>query len=1034
MKNFLNTLYQPSVELAAYLVLWSKTEMRSFLLSELDKAVTYAEEAGRNSNIYFAPGLQAKRPAGRARGEARTVLAIPALWLDLDVAGGAHAKVDLPSREQALALLDEAPWQPSIVLETGGGFHCYWQLVEPCVMYSPEDNAAVGALMENFQRYFIEHGRMKGFHVDKTSSLNQLLRLPGTLSHKYSPPFHVAVIRDDVSCRYTLDQFSDLITSSNTTAVEVSPSPASYAYSSSASPENTGAVDLELIEKDCSFMAHCRENSAFLSEPEWFAQATIISRCENGESLFHERSSSHPHYNQQEAQGKLENARKYGPRTCESIALDLGFLGCENCEFKSHVRSPIRLGDMSPVAMAKIVTARMLVEAKNDPGAPFTEESLESLTLLSSECQPLYMRTRDALKQLGIPIKKLEDALKAQAKSSNAGPGYGVTANCMMMEKMTNAGTVSVPLSNFSVEIIEEVTCDDGAEKTKQFTLNGVHASGKPLPQIKVNVQEFISLNWVLEKYGSVAVILAGCRDHFRTAVQLLSTNVTARDQFLHTGWRLINGEWAYLNGKGAIGKDGLMPNVEVDLGEGGLKDFQLELPEPDEIPMAIAAALQILDLAPLEISAPLFAGVFLAPLGVALTIDFSLFLAGFTGTRKSEMAAIAQGFFGSEFRGKNLPANWTSTENSLEKQCFLAKDTITVVDDFNPVGSLTDINVFHKKADRLLRGQGNQAGRQRMRSGGTLRPTYYPRGLILATGEETPKGQSLRARMLVLEVQPVDVNCNILTKLQESRDNGLLVKTMAAYVQWIAPKVEELSSSLPERKKALKMDSLEAGKAHTRTPDIVASLMIGVEMFSQFALEKGVITQEQAEKLWQDCQAAIFEAAKRQSEIQEEESPCQRFLDLLGAILTSGAAHFEDFNGGVPRATPEAYGWHEVVTGMGTNQTREHRPLGKLAGWVDDKSIYLDPDVAFGAVQALASSQGSPITLGLKTLQKRLANKGLIESADPGNNTKRMTIAGVRRRILHISRNSVHQQKPDAFAFAASSPAAAFSGSGILL
>ena len=61
----------------------------------------------------------------------------------------------------------------------------------------------------------------------------------------------------------------------------------------------------------------------------------------------------------------------------------------------------------------------------------------------------------------------------------------------------------------------------------------------------------------------------------------------------------------------------------------------------------------------------------------------------------------------------------------------------------------------YHKEADRLFRGQGNHAGRQRMRADGSLRPAKPPRGLILSTGEDVPRGQSLRARLLVLEVSP---------------------------------------------------------------------------------------------------------------------------------------------------------------------------------------------------------------------------------------------------------------------------------------
>jgi hypothetical protein len=65
--------------------------------------------------------------------------------------------------------------------------------------------------------------------------------------------------------------------------------------------------------------------------------------------------------------------------------------------------------------------------------------------------------------------------------------------------------------------------------------------------------------------------------------------------------------------------------------------------------------------------------------------------------------------------------------------------------------------------------------------------------------------------------------------------------------------------------------------------------------------------------------------------------------------------------------------------------------------------------EVAFGVAQSLASSQGNTIAIGPKTLQKRMANKGVIVSSESGVNTKRITLAGTRVRVLHISREALH-------------------------
>jgi hypothetical protein len=101
----------------------------------------------------------------------------------------------------------------------------------------------------------------------------------------------------------------------------------------------------------------------------------------------------------------------------------------------------------------------------------------------------------------------------------------------------------------------------------------------------------------------------------------------------------------------------------------------------------------------------------------------------------------------------RHLPGSWTSTDNSLEGLLFYGKDALIVVDDFAPRGGPHEVERLHHRADRVLRAQGNNASRDRMRVDGSLRPGKPPRGLVLSTGEDIPKGQSLRARTLVIEI-----------------------------------------------------------------------------------------------------------------------------------------------------------------------------------------------------------------------------------------------------------------------------------------
>lgn len=50
------------------------------------------------------------------------------------------------------------------------------------------------------------------------------------------------------------------------------------------------------------------------------------------------------------------------------------------------------------------------------------------------------------------------------------------------------------------------------------------------------------------------------------------------------------------------------------------------------------------------------------------------------------------------------------------------------------------------------------------MSGNGRLRASRPPRALLLATGEEVPRGQSPRARMLIVELGPTEVDRAVLS------------------------------------------------------------------------------------------------------------------------------------------------------------------------------------------------------------------------------------------------------------------------------
>src|SRR5262249_18488459 len=152
------------------------------------------------------------------------------------------------------------------------------------------------------------------------------------------------------------------------------------------------------------------------------------------------------------------------------------------------------------------------------------------------------------------------------------------------------------------------------------------------------------------------------------------------------------------------------------------------------------------------------------------------------------------------------------------------------------PGGGRSDAARQHREADSLLRRQGNSAGRGRLRSEGTLQALKPPRGLIVSTGEDTPRGQSLRARLFVLKLSPGAVKWERMTPCQQDAAEGLYAAAFAGFVRWLAPRLDEVRGEMPRRLAALREEATASGH-HKRTPGMVANLFFGLELFCRFAV-----------------------------------------------------------------------------------------------------------------------------------------------------------------------------------------------------
>ena len=484
-----------------------------------------------------------------------------------------------------------------------------------------------------------------------------------------------------------------------------------------------------------------------------------------------------------------------------------------------------------------------------------------------------------------------------------------------------------------------------------------------------VPAAEFGRMGWVPSKLGPQAIIYPGQQQHARAAIQWLSGDIHQERIYTHLGWRKHGAGWVYLHASGALGMNGPVSGIQVKLPT-ALQEYQVgPSQQPCDRAAAVRASLRLLDVAPDWIAFPLLAGVYRAALGGT---GFSLFLAGSSGLFKSALAALCQQHFGAAMEATRLPANFASTANALESLAFHAKDALLVVDDFAPA-ELQGDRELNSVAERLFRSAGNQQGRSRLNNAGHPSLARPPRALVLATGEDVPRGQSIRARMLIIDVSPGDVNCAVLTECQNAARQGHFTASMASFLVWIAGQYDGRQRRFRERTHEIRNQG--RGRAiHARLPAATAELQASFEMFLEFACEMGAIEKGEQEDLAQRCELALNELIARQTKYHQSGEPAARFLSLLRAALSCGGAHVSDRQGKAP-AEPATWGWHRKSSG------RAWAPQGARIGWLDGPNLYLEPTISYEVVQQMAGTERLPVSE--QTLRHRLRERNLLASVD---------------------------------------------------
>jgi P4 family phage/plasmid primase-like protien len=216
--NFFNALFEPSLESQC-----GEIEIRIFPKGGVPRCFFFGSEsaAGEKAfdlcnageNVYF--GINPRTDRG---GKKENIKYLSSFHAEIDYGKEGHNKSNKhQTYEECLKTIQEFQIEPTLVIHSGGGFHCYW------VLHNPDKVEDYGVqVLENINKALSL--RLDG--DSGTQDISRVLRVPGTYNLKNPENPRLVQVVCNSGKRYSIEDFMGLgLTGNSFSAERVKKSP-----------------------------------------------------------------------------------------------------------------------------------------------------------------------------------------------------------------------------------------------------------------------------------------------------------------------------------------------------------------------------------------------------------------------------------------------------------------------------------------------------------------------------------------------------------------------------------------------------------------------------------------------------------------------------------------------------------------------------------------------------------------------------------------------------------------------------------------
>ena len=442
-KEFMTELYKGvPADKATYLFTRPDNATYPYTIGQMDQMLEKAMHLTQTKDVYFGLHLMDELPPAGKRSSEKTISCMSFIHEEYDVKGLAHKEQNLPETlEELLSFLHGLECPPSIIVHSGNGVHTYW-LLQEYITVTDENREWIKRIVKGYEKHTHRLGMERGWKFDPVADLARVLRIPGTLNHKSDPPKQATVIEANLT-RYPLSAFEKHAD----TQEECSGSKIPFV----PNPDLVGPA--QRIIDGCKCIQYCRDDSANLPEPAWYAMITNVAPASDGIEAVHELSAEYGDYSIEETDRKIRHALEQNkPHGCQYIRECLGFDcptgGC-------GVKAPVVFSFYT-----KEERVYQLMEKNLTAEDVFAEDTLSLMAYAREKLPGEYGKFKLRLRRLGISLRDFERAVIHQAEVERT-----KTAEFDVIK----GGPISLPGIELSGAVEPDgftVSAQDGIQKT----------------------------------------------------------------------------------------------------------------------------------------------------------------------------------------------------------------------------------------------------------------------------------------------------------------------------------------------------------------------------------------------------------------------------------------------------------------------------------------------------------------------------------------------------------------------------------------